>query len=125
MKYMTVENAIGIHGEEINVSGGLHGIRDIGLLESAILSAEQTFGGELLYKTPQEVASVYFHHIIKNHPFVDGNKRTGLAVYISFMRNNGYICNCDDDELYNMTVSVADNSLSFNDVVNMTKRIFY
>ena len=80
MKYMTVENAIGIHDEEIAISGGLNGIRDIGLLESAILSAEQTFGGKLLYNTPQEVASVYFHHVIKNHPFIDGNKRTGLGV---------------------------------------------
>ncbi|MDF0551888.1 Fic family protein [Kamptonema sp. UHCC 0994] len=65
-----------IHARQIEKFGGSQGIRDEGLLESALAQPQSTFGGELLHPTIQDQAAAYFYHLAMNHPFIDGNKRT-------------------------------------------------
>jgi hypothetical protein len=78
--FLTVDEVLAIHAHLIERYGGSPGIRDLGLLRSALAMPEASFGGETLHATLYEQAAAYCFHSVKNHPFVDGNKRVGLAV---------------------------------------------
>ena len=80
MRYLTLKEALELHSRVIEQSGGSSGIRDFGLLESALAQPLMTFGGVDLYPTISEKASALCFSIVKNHPFVDGNKRLAHAV---------------------------------------------
>ena len=95
--FLTLNDIIEIHEMEIEISGGKPGIRDLHLLESAIGSVEATFDGKYLYSI-FEMAATYIHAICFNHPFFDGNKRTGLASGLTFLYINGYELDEDYDE---------------------------
>jgi len=88
------------------------GIRDEGLLESALSQPQTTFFGELLHPTIHEQAGAYLYHIAKNHPFLDGNKRTAYGAMEAFLRLNGYNLNLSDEQAYNMVMQVAQGELS-------------
>ena len=90
MRYLTLKEALELHRRIIEQSGGSTGMRDIGLLESALAQPLMTFGGEDLYPTLGEKASAMCFSLVKNHPFVDGNKRVGHAVMETFLILNGY-----------------------------------
>ena len=90
MRYLTLKEALDLHRRIIEQSGGSNGIRDIGLLESALAQPLMTFGGEDLYPTLVEKASALCFSLVKNHPFLDGNKRVGHAVMETFLVLNGY-----------------------------------
>ena len=90
MKYLTVADVLGLHDAAIEDFGGSPNIRDIGLIESAVEQARQTFGGELLYTQASEVAASYWHSLTCNHGLIDGNKRTGAMAAIMFLERNGY-----------------------------------
>lgn len=98
MRFLTLIEVLELHRRVIKQSGGACGIRDVGLLESAIVQPRVTFGGEDLYPSLLEkVASLGFS-IIMNHPFVDGNKRTGHAVTETFLVLNGMEISASVDE---------------------------
>jgi death on curing protein len=99
VKYLSPTDVLFIHSAVIDESGGSHGIRDLGLLESAVLQMKQTFGGEELYSSLEEKAAVLLHSLLKNHPFVDGNKRTAVTALGVFMRLNGRTLEASQDEL--------------------------
>ena len=82
---------IAIHAEVLAAHGGSPGIRDAGLLESAVAAPRASFGGEPLIKDPVEVAAAYLFYLCRNHPFVDGNKRTALAAALVFLAHNGLL----------------------------------
>ena len=88
MIFITVQEIIDNHGEIIRIYGGLDGIRDIGLLASAIDMPRSTMFGEYLHPTIFDKAAAYLFHIICNHPFIDGNKRTGTMAALTFLRQN-------------------------------------
>jgi death-on-curing protein len=106
-RFITIAEAIAIHDDQITRFGGSPGIRDIGLLESAITQPEATFFGELLHPTIASQAAAYLFHISRNHAFLDGNKRTALAVADTFLFVNGYKLVLSDDDLYNLVQNVA------------------
>ena len=83
------ETALAIHSAAVARFGGLDGVRDKGLLESALAQPFQTFGGEELYPTVAQKAARYAYGIASNHPFADGNKRTAFAALDVFLRLNG------------------------------------
>ncbi len=85
--------AIAIHDDLIDTFGGSLGIRDEGLLESALAQPQASFFGNLLHSTIQKQAAAYLYHICKNHPFIDGNKRTALGVMEAFLGMNNYQLN--------------------------------
>jgi death-on-curing protein len=77
VRFLGVEEVIGIHARQLSEFGGGEGIRDQGLLASAIAQPEASFAGEYLHQDLYEMAAAYLFHLVQNHPFVDGNKRVG------------------------------------------------
>lgn len=100
-----------IHALQIQEFGGSDGIRDEGLLESAIAQPMATFEGEYLHGDVFAMAAAYLFHLVKNHPFIDGNKRTGLAVCLVFLQANGVSPAHSTDALYDLTMGVADGGM--------------
>jgi death-on-curing protein len=101
-----------IHERQIERFGGTPGIRDEGLLESALAQPQVTFGGELLHTTIYEQAAAYLYHIAMNHPFIDGNKRTAFAAMDTFLRLNGYSLNLTDEQAHRLVMQVAQGRMS-------------
>lgn len=87
--FLLLDEVLAIHAQQIEVYGGDHGIRDLGLVESAIARPEQSFGDEYVHGTLCEQAAAYLFHLCKNHGFVDGNKRVALACALGFLGMNG------------------------------------
>lgn len=87
--HLTPSAVLAIHAEVIAAHGGAAGIRDQGLLESAVAAPQATFGGTPLFTDPIEIGAAYLFYLCRNHPFVDGNKRTGLAACLVFLEANG------------------------------------
>ena len=110
-----------LHEKSIDDFGGSHGIRDIGLLEAALARPFQTFGGADLYPTIIEKAAALGESLIKNHPFVDGNKRTGLLAMLSFLIENQYLPKAEPDSLYNFVIEISTGTLSFDEIVAWLK----
>ena len=108
---MKIEEVIMIHDDQIGSFGGILGVRDYGLLESAIAQPQASFSGQLLHPDIYSQAGAYLYHITLNHPFIDGNKRTAFAVTDTFIRLNGYSLNIQDQEAYEMVIKVATREL--------------
>ena len=102
----------------IESSGGSAGVRDFGLLDSAIESAYQTFGGEELYPTKEEKGARLGFNLVSNHAFVDGNKRIGLLVMLSFLAINGINLKYTDEELVNVGLSLADGKMNYEQLLD-------
>ncbi len=89
-QWVTLQDALAFHEISLQQYGGRQGIRDLGLIESALAQPQQGFDGRLAHQFPFGTAAAYAFHIAKNHPFIDGNKRTALACCVVFLRMNGY-----------------------------------
>lgn len=102
-----------IHAEVLDAHGGSPGLRDAALLESAVAAPQATMMGEPLFKDPVDVASAYLFYLCRNHPFVDGNKRTALATCLVFLSENGLLPdeNLDADSWEKLTIEVAASQL--------------
>lgn len=87
--HLSVEIVREIHGEVLDAFGGAAGVRDAALLESAVAAPRASLGGESVFKDLLEVAAAYLFYLCRNHPFVDGNKRTAMTAAIVFLRLNG------------------------------------
>ena len=87
--FLTLAEVIEIHADQIKRYGGQEGVRDFGLLESALAQPEASFAGEWLHQGLYEMAVAYTYHLCQNHPFLDGNKRTALACALVFLELNG------------------------------------
>ena len=87
--FLTLAEILDVHGDQIRRYGGQAGLRDIGLLESALAQPEASFAGEWLHGDLYEMAAAYAFHLCQNHPFLDGNKRTALALALVFLELNG------------------------------------
>ncbi|MGZ3632709.1 MAG: type II toxin-antitoxin system death-on-curing family toxin [Parachlamydiaceae bacterium] len=115
MKFISIEEVIEIHSDLIRLTGGLDGIRDIGLLISAIEMPKATMFGEDLHESIFDKAAAYIFHIVCNDTFLDGNKRTGLATGMIFLAVNG-IEIADDSELIKMACEVAQGQLNKQEI---------
>ncbi|MCT7966440.1 type II toxin-antitoxin system death-on-curing family toxin [Laspinema sp. D1] len=111
-RFIQLSQVLDIHNRQINKFGGTSGIRDEGLLDSALAQPQATFGGQLLHPTLPEQAAAYLYHLAKNHPFVDGNKRTAFAVMDTFLRINGYRLDLSPDATYQMVLDVVEDKMS-------------
>lgn len=112
MKRLTKTQVIRMHRLLIQETGGSEGIRDEGLLDSALNAPFQTFDGEDVYKTIQAKAAKLGFFLINNHPFIDGNKRIGTLAMLVFLEINGIEINCTDDELIKLGLGLADGSVN-------------
>lgn len=111
MRYLTLNEVLELYRRIMEQSGGSVGIHDLGALESALAQPRVMFGGEELYLTVFEKASALGFSIIKNHPFVDGNKRTGHAAMETFLVLNGYEIEATVDEQERIILQVAAGEL--------------
>ncbi len=106
--FLTVDDVLQIHADQLAVFGGGSGVRDRALLESAVAQPCASFGGEFVHDGLLQMAAVYLFHIVKNHPFVDGNKRAGLLAALVFLDLNGVSISEPTDALYELTIAVAE-----------------
>ncbi|MBD0265116.1 MAG: type II toxin-antitoxin system death-on-curing family toxin [Tolypothrix sp. Co-bin9] len=111
-RFLSISQVLDIHQDEINSFGGTSGVRDEGLLDSALAQPQATFGGELLHPTIGEQAAAYLYHLAMNHPFIDGNKRTAFAVMDTFITLNGYSLNLSEEQAYNLVIQVVQTQIS-------------
>jgi death-on-curing protein len=105
--FLTLDEVLALHADQIRRYGGRRGIRDIELLKSALGTPRATFDGALLHSTSSEMAAAYLFHLVRNHPFVDGKKRVGLIAALAFLGLNDVMIEADPDELTELVVGVA------------------
>ena len=117
-----VEDILQVHQFSINKYGGSNGVREMGSLESAIARPFQTFGGEDLYKTIFEKAAALGESLIVNHPFVDGNKRTGFLAMTSLLEEDGYLLIATQEEAYYFTIKIAMGEIKFGEIIEWLKQ---
>src|SRR5712692_7655012 len=109
--FLTLDEVLEIHEQQIELYGGSGGLRDSGALESAIATPQATFGGEFLHPAVPAMAAAYLFHICQNHPFLDGNKRTGANAAVTFLLMNGWEPQFESDELVEVVLSVASGTM--------------
>ncbi len=117
MILLTVDEILNLHTKLIMKTGGSDGLRDRGLLESAVYSTETGFGGEELYPTVIEKAARLMFSLVSNHAFVDGNKRIGVFVLLITLRLNGISLTYTQPELIDLGLSVASGISKYEDIL--------
>ena len=115
--FLSVDVVLTIHRRVIEEFGGDPGLRDRGLLESAVAMPQSTFGGEVLHVGLPEKAAAYHYHLCANHPFMDGNKRVAVAAAEVFLLINGQELLASDPEVEELTLGVATGRLSKDHVI--------
>ncbi|GHU15287.1 death-on-curing protein [Spirochaetia bacterium] len=111
MKRVTIEQVIEMHSALIAETGGLDGVRDMNLLDGSVNSPYHTFGGQNLYPTIQAMAAHLAFSLVKNHPFLDGNKRIGVLAMLVFLDVNGIPVHCSNEELMNLGLGLAEGRI--------------
>jgi len=117
MMILTTTEVIELHEKLVIATGGHPGVRDTGLLESAVLGCYQSFGGEDLYPTVAEKAARMAYAVCKNHPFIDGNKRAAVTSMLVILRMNDITLLYTQQELVKLGLGIADGSIDFKDIV--------
>ena len=110
MRFLSVQDVLAVHEDTIRHEGGLPGLRDAGLLESAVLMPQQQFGGEYLHPGLPEMAAAYLFHLCRNHAFLDGNKRVAALAALIFLRVNGAKTLPEPEALEAVTLEVASGA---------------
>jgi death-on-curing protein len=116
MDFLGVEDILELHADQVALYGGEHGVRDLGLLESAVAQPQAMFSGNYLHQDVFEMAAAYLFHLVKNHPFLDGNKRTGAVAALVFLDFNGIEIDAPKGSLYDLTISVAIGEANKNQI---------
>lgn len=114
--YLTLEEVLLLHEISIKEFGGSRGVRDMGLFESAVMQPQQSFGGNDLYPSLWDKASILAYALCKNHPFVDGNKRTAALAMLTFTDINGYEISVPKGNVHDTILNIADGSVSREDL---------
>ncbi len=111
IRFLGVDDVLAVHEDTIRHEGGLGGVRDLRLLEAAVMMPRQQFGGQYLHEDLAAMAAAYFFHIVQNHPFHDGNKRTGVMSALVFLKVNGVQQLPGPEELEAVTLAVASGRM--------------
>jgi death-on-curing protein len=122
MLFLTLDDILESHQFQIETYGGSQGVRDIGLLQSAIAQPQAGFGGQFLHAEIFEMAAAYLYHLVMNHPFVDGNKRVGLEAALVFLEINGATLDATDEELVELVLTTTTGVLSKNEIAEFLRR---
>jgi len=123
-KFLALDDIFLIHEEQLDAFGGLDGVRDLGLLESATMTPQASFGGEYLHAFPFEMAAAYAFHIAENQPFLDGNKRTALSAAMVFLLDHSYTFGDEDDlTLYKAMISVSERSMDKYELAELLEQL--
>lgn len=122
-EFLTLDDVLLIHDEQLEAYGGIHGIRDEGLLESAVMMPQASFGGEYLHQDLFEMAAAYAFHIAENQPFLDGNKRTALVAALVFLDINGFVVIDENMKLYDAMIAIANKEMDKYDLAELLKNL--
>ena len=122
--FIALETVLSIHREQLSLFGGSDGIRDRGLLESALAQPMATFGEDYLHGDLYAMAAAYLYHIVQNHPFVDGNKRVGLIVALVFLDGNGISTMASHLSLYDLVMEVAKGQINKQAIAAQLKALY-
>ena len=118
---LEISDVLAIHKRLINEFGGTSGLRNIELLESAISRPYQTFDASELYPTVEEKASAIIESIVKNHPFLDGNKRIGYTLFRLLLLLEGKDIDASQQEKYEFVIYIAERKMGYNEILTWTK----
>lgn len=118
IEYLSVEEVIAMHDAFLQKFGGLPGIRDINLLMSAVEIPKSRMFGQDLYPTIYNKASAYLYHIVCNHPFNDGNKRTGFGAALLFLKANSIPIKFDKKKYENLVVEVSKAKVTKEEIAH-------
>jgi death-on-curing protein len=118
VEILKVQDVLLLHNMAVDASGGSHGLRDLGLLESAVERVNATYGGEDLYLTLFLKAGALMHSLLRNHAFVDGNKRTSVFSAMTFLELNGYVFTIEQDELVKFALRVENDRLPVEEIAS-------
>jgi death-on-curing protein len=122
VRYLTPQNVIQIHHEIIDETGGLHGIRDVGLVESAVERPKAAFGGKDLYPNIFSKAAAITHSLLLNHPFIDGNKRTAAVAMIEFLQINNKDLKAEQKEIVDFALWIENKKPTIEQIANWIKK---
>jgi death-on-curing protein len=114
MKKISQKQVLRLHSLAIEETGGIDGVRDNNMLDSALQSPFQTFTGDDIYPTIESKAARLCYSLINNHPFLDGNKRIGILILIIFLEINEIIINCNNNELIDLGLGIASGQYDSN-----------
>jgi death-on-curing protein len=120
--FLSLAEAVEIHRDQIERYGGQAGSRDLGLLQSALAMPGAGFGGKYLHGDLIEMAAAYLFHIAQNHPFVEGNKRTGTVAGIVFLSLNGIELEADETQLEQLVIDIAKGKAGKNTVADFFRK---
>lgn len=112
MRWLSPQLVLAIQARLIDLFGGLHGVRDPGLLDSALAQPQASFAGVALHGDVWAMAAAYGYHLCRNHPFIDGNKRVAAVAMVTFLRANGHQVRYDEVEFYLIVIDLAEGKLS-------------
>lgn len=121
-KFLTFEQVIGLHNLQIDQFGGLHGVKNEGLLLSALGQAESGFGNQYFHKDLYEMAAAYLFHLVKNHAFHDGNKRIAALTAAVFLEVNGLMVIADEDEFENLVIEAAQSLVTKEQIAEFFRK---
>ncbi len=121
--FLTLAEVVAIHSDQISRYGGEAGIRDTGLLESAVAQPQASFGGQRFHRDLYEMAAAYAFHICQNHPFFDGNKRAALASALVFFRLNGIRISDPNNSLIHTVIELAKGKLSKASLADIFRKL--
>jgi len=116
MNYLSAEQILFIHARLIEETGGSHGVRDLGMLLSATMRPQASFDDQDLYLDLFRKAAALMESLIRNHPFVDGNKRTGVTAAGLFLRCNGYHLTATNANLVAITMKIAQSQSNLEEL---------
>jgi death-on-curing protein len=122
-RFLSIENVHSLHAETIRIEGGTGGIRDLGLLESAVLMPQQQFGGAYLHPTIPAMAAAYLFHMACNHPFIDANKRTAAAAAFVFLDANNHELTASAHEFEAIVMQVASGGMRKTELTEWFERM--
>ncbi|MCI0530151.1 MAG: type II toxin-antitoxin system death-on-curing family toxin [Nitrospira sp.] len=120
--FLDVDEVIQIHTDQIKRYGGSSGIRDLDLLQSSMAMPQSGFGDTYLHEDLFEMAAAYLFHIVKNHPFVDGNKRVGTASALVFLKLNGIDVNVSNPTLVKFVLDVAEGKIGKTNIAEFFRK---
>jgi death on curing protein len=121
--FLLVDEVLLIHARLLDEHGGQAGVRDHGLLESAVATPQASFGGDYLHEDLCAMAAAYAFHIAENQPFVDGNKRAAMGAALVFLRVNGLRVPPSDAVLYDAMIAIADRRMKKDDLAALFRRL--
>lgn len=120
--FLSCDDVLAIHRDLIQTFGGSEGVRDMGLLQSAIAMPQAGFAGQFLHTDLYEMAAAYLFHLAKNHPFIDGNKRVGAVAALVFLEINGIRVEASNAALVETTLAVAEGKASKSAVAEFLRK---